>query len=49
MRLVKEIDPEGVERRKGRKLKRRTYFCNVRDIFFNRVMIIIFFFAPVGL
>lgn len=37
MRLVKEIDPEGVERRKGRKLKRRTYLCNVCDNNFSEL------------
>ena len=29
MRVLRQIDPEGVARRKGRKLKRRTYKCKV--------------------
>lgn len=29
MRLMKEVDPEGVEARKGRRLRRRTYSSKV--------------------
>ena len=29
MKLLREIDPDGVKRRAAKKLKRRVYFCKV--------------------
>ena len=29
MKLLKDIDPDGVEHRKGKRLQRRTYSCSV--------------------
>ena len=38
MALLKEVDSEGVERRKKRSLTRRTYFSKVKLIFHGYVI-----------
>ena len=32
MQLLRQLDPEGVEQRKSRRLKRRSYKCKVNEL-----------------
>ena len=41
--VLKEVDPEGVENRRQRRLKRRTYFSKVHELSLHACSIVVYF------